>query len=501
MLSTKKSLLPVGIRSFFKPSVLFEAIDNCLRLVSEPLAGSDSLVVNDTDKLPRGLKTAISIPLSNVRKNYRHLAADIVVAGSDKVSGETDSGWRVFGLPPDLVLVSKSPDSSECLLVGCDFIENENSYLFYKNPLECGIIAVNGPEPMLSIYCLSCRPDAYDYLQTTRTDRNFGSRDNRQISERSTDRYLSVNGACGSLSAAATGMFSCGSEGVLERLWTEGNYKIGVVGDSFVYANKSDKTKNLGEYLNIGDTLVDDNHHTGSILALAGVGYWFDGTGTAFGDCRTVALQSMPYIEKSNAFQQLLENIRPDVACNPLLQYVDLSLNLSETLTDAEWSDITRIWIMYSANQDFTDVPPMYTGLTTNHLKSYCISRGGCMICSPVQQGEDTEGGKVLISLSLNSDTFGSRPSAGNVVYGIALEEAGTDKIHKIIIPERKIYLIAQATVVVRLFENLTAVGSGESGTPTVAPGIPGGIPEDSVEVDDDLTIYWLKTVQDILVD
>jgi hypothetical protein len=484
MLNNKNSLLSSGVFTWLKPSKLIEAVEGCLQVTAGTSFCLTDAGATGGVKMNNRAVGVVSIPLTNVSKNYRCWAGSGKLASKTIVAGDSTVGWRVFGLPDNLVLLSKSPDNSKGALVGSDFSEAVNSYVFYKNPLDFGVIATNGLEPVVSFYYLRNSGSFVNFKSVTSYDKGFSTQNEEGIVSNTKGVYLTVNGACGEINTAAAGLFSCSEPGELEAVWTEGDYKIGATKTEFLYAPSTFNTKNPGDALEPGDTLLSANQNTGSVIIKEGTGYWFNGGSDIVDSVKTTSIPVLKYATDSVRFSKFIESVRPNVACNPILQYFDITQSLSAPLSESKNPVISRIWVLYSS--DDKAIPQIYPGLTTPELRAHCINNGGAFICSNIQSGYSEDGGDVLITLSMNSKTVGRQQRAGDTVYGVALEEAGTSKIYKLITIKNKQKLSAHATLVVRLFGS-----SGISAEDQETAGV----------VNDDLTVYWLKTVQDILID
>lgn len=481
MLSSSNSLLSPGVNKWFHPKPLIEAIDGCVRITAAGFCGSDYLSHQEYKPYGRAKGGHVSIKLTAIRKAYKHYASEQTVADPSVVAGDReDAVWRVTGLPAGLVLLGKSPDSIDCLLSGVDFFYADGAYNFKTNPITIGTLTSRHGEETVDYFYLGGSPAIIDLPQFSFSKYGVQTSGASNLVDSIKSGGPAAFGGVGLLSTAGAGRFATTSSGNIDRVWVEGGCKVGLVANQLIYADKSEKTKNRGDYLAAGDSLVLESDNIGVALIADGKASWVPSVADVVSGIVSHSEVVATNTYKDSGIHKFIADYRPDTANNTIIQPVKVSGGNATELVNVEIAEISKAWILYGNDIDSCNKLMPHTGMVSEEILCHATRSGGCLECHNIKPAISAEGESFIRILSLGCTCHGHQLSFGSSIYAIALE-LRDGSIYKVINIFPAVTAVAQSTPLIDVYLNK----SFEVG-------------EEEPLADDDLSRYWLEVEQDV---
>lgn len=456
MLSSLNSFLSSGVNKWFHPKPLMEAINGCLRIVAEPLCGSEYLT--SPTFLPYGRATSgtVSIPLSKIFQEFGLYAGDGVSADASVLAGERRDGWRVWGLPKRLVALGKSPDDCGMALVGNDFTEDDKGYVFKENPIKFGSVTSTKDGEILSFYYLGGAVTIRDFPQFKHT---LGVAETKAELEFITSLKSTasvVNGASGRTNPVITGGFACSVDSVIDNVWIEGDLKVGITrAGQLLYADKRSETKQPGDVILSGEVLGERGYDIGVIAIHNGVANWLRGGTEYNGEVKSHSETVISSYTENVPLNRHIKMYRPNTGNDTIVQHIKAdSKSVQETNPTAD-PKIKSIWALYKNSSDSGTPYKSFNGMTTKDLKKLGIERGGCLEITKLTETVGEDNTKAIEAVGLNAKAYGKQMEPGDVIYAVSAV-TDDDRVYKTVSIKSGGVLRAQATPILCLSVNST---------------------------------------------
>lgn len=481
MLSSSNSLLPAGVNKWMHPKPLLDAINGCVRTAASCLCGYSYLSEQKYFPYGRAKEGHISIKLSDIKIAYINYASDLCIANKSILAGATEEGvWRIAGLPNGLVLLGKSPDDSNCLLEGVDFFNHNGFYFFSKNPMVAGTLTTKSGEEVVDYYYLGGSVSIIDFPQFNLTKYGVQTPSSDTLVHVVKSGGPTAYGGVGLLSTAAAGRFAAMSEGKLDKLWEEGDLKIGLVNNQLIYADKYEETKAIGDQIKFGDSLMTASETTGTVSLDCGDISWVPGSCDITNGPVSHSEVVIDYAHKDLNTHKFVADYRPDTASNTIIQPIKISGVNATELTDTDVAKIKKVWVLYGGGLDpYGNLKP-HSGMSVGELLYHAVNAGGCIECSNLKSSVSETGDGFIRALSLGGVPHGSPLSYGSSIYGLALE-IGDGKLYKVINVFPTVTAVAQSTLLLDIYLNK-----------------PFEIDKEKPLADDSLSWHWLEVEQEL---
>lgn len=484
MPSYLSSLLPSAVHTWFHPKPLIEAINGCLRSVSACFGGMSN--ISSTEYLPfgRGSEGSVAIPIDYIKDNAKHYACRSITASDSVIAGktnETSNKWRVLGLPQNIVVLGKSPDDPECLLVGVDFQETSEGYIFSTNPMTAGTVSTFGDIPKISFYYFGGAPKVRDFPQFIGTRYSVTTKTADELVTAVKTSATAVNGSGGLINSAMSGRFCCISPGNLDAVWSEGGVTVGCVGEQLIYANNDDDVKNVGQFLNIGDTLSDLTETKNALVIKNNRAEWWDAVcSTDYSDVVVYSDKIIRGINTDTGLAYFLADYCVNSANNVVVQQLDIDFSGVLSLSGDDMTMVRKAFLLHKPVNTTEFHSDIYSGITATALKAQAAKVGGCVESTFMRLADSRGDYPVLNVVFMSGNEYGLRITQGSVIYAIALADVD-DNVYKVGILPKGIDLKAAAVPVV----NIKLTGSF-------------GLVTERTPVTDDLSKYWLEVEQEV---
>ena len=438
---------------FLRPTALVESIHACLRVVSDSLSGSEA--VNNSAYNPNGTASigyTVSIPLSNIV--VASCVAGVDVCNPTDVAGVPERSkyrYYVYGLPEDVLMLGKSPDSDMATVIE-SFIPHGPGYLFKESPSKYGTVSNQGGTVVISFYVVG-GPVVNKHQPQFKL--LYDRTSNRLVYEavkHETTRALVCAGVSNAVIKASEGVSVASGDGVIKDVWQEGNMAYAVSGRDLLQC-PAVSTSNLeeGRQVTAGDTL--ESKTAENIIIFPADSLWYVADRTFPYDCSalpetvkelynvsdrdsfdlffsklkaTMKSSGIATLDLSNyslttADYRLLATYIPEAGSIHLVKriFTDLSslaLESSESSNEGETEELAdTLYVFYTNTSGIPD--PAYSSVSSPISMLHALPAGsGCWrVTGCINTGD------MIYGVSSNSTIFGVRPSPESKIYGISL--------------------------------------------------------------------------------
>ena len=419
-----------GIWEFLKPRALVEGIHACIRVLADSLSNVES--VNNVDYNPNG-NACIGITVG--------LSVDSI----EEYTGVSGYSYLVKGLPENLVLIGKSPDSKSFGVTFEDFIPYKGGYLFKKSPSIFGTTSNQGGDVIVSFYIVGGPVESRHQPQfKVLYDKTANSAVYNSVKQAVTKGLL-CNGISSSVVKESAGITTASGSGIINKSWKEGDIVYSITDNDLLKCPQSLSPDPVtGIEINAGDTIETKQE----IVIYRENGKWYF-VDDKYPSTSSESSESSESSDSSNSsdfpqlFNQKVQEASEDNIVTINATYGDLSVgdykllhrylpqstslhivkrvvvNLTDpkdklTGTSATLSDVNTFYVFYTNSSDIPNRQhePDATSaalLRTHYTNSGCWRVDSC-----------TKGNGYIYGVTSNSTIFGNVPGPSSKIYGIA---------------------------------------------------------------------------------
>lgn len=406
-----------GIWEFLKPRALVEGVHVCLRVLADSLSNAESVnnvAYNPNGNASIGLTTAVSV--ENIVENSE-------VAGY---------AYFITGLPENVILIGKSPDSKNLGVLYEDFTPYKSGYLFKKDPGVYGTTSNQGGDVVVSFYIVGGPVDnkhqpqfklLYDKTSNTSVYKSV---------KQAVTKGLLCNGISSSVVKTAAGITAATGSGVINRAWKEGDTVYSITDNDLLKCPVSLSTEPVaGLEVNAGDTIETKQE----IVIYRENDKWYfvddrypstdsdSDFSTLFSEKMESAKEenivtiNASYGDLSTGDYKLLSRYLPVSTSLHIVKRVVVDLTDEEdklTATSATLADVNTFYVFYTNSFNIPDRHHEIDASSAALLRTHYTNSGCWRVTSC------TKGNGHIYGVTANSTIFGNLPGPTSKIYGIA---------------------------------------------------------------------------------
>lgn len=439
---------------FLKPRALVESIHACLRVVADSMRNSENLISAEYN--PNGSAStgfSVEIPTSNIQPASG--VAGIDGRDSSSVAGEPVDGnyaYFVSGLPENMVMIGKSPDSSLAILFA-DFIPHGDGYLFRTSPSKLGTISNKEGNVVISFYIVGGAVENRHQPQFRLIYDKTVNKSIYDAAKHSTTKALVCAGINNVPVKASAGITVAQNAGEVVRSWKESVTSYSCTRSELLKCPSTLSYDNvIGLPVEAGDTTEDSEKQDLVVFPVDGKWYWLSndhlydisaitGLSGEYPDLelpadvgalvaetkkRAIVTIDAGYCKLLETDLKVLSRYTPTVSSLHIVKTleVDLSQDQNRITQGASSSAVDALYVFYANS---ADVPNRRhcAGATPVEFLNTHFKESGCWrvtFCVNVN-----DGGNKVYGITSNSTIFGNLPTATSKIYGIAAVISGNN--------------------------------------------------------------------------
>lgn len=439
---------------FLKPRALVESIHACLRVVSDSMRNAENLISSEYN--PNGSAStgfSVEIPVSNIQPASG--VAGIDGCDTSSVAGEpVDDNYAYFvsGLPENMVMIGKSPDSSLSLLF-TDFIPHGDGYLFRISPSKLGTISNKEGNVVISFYIVG---GAVENRHQSQFRLIYDKTVNKSIydaAKHSTTKALVCAGINNVPVKASAGITVVQNEGEIVKSWKEGATSYSCTRSELLKCPSTLSYDNIiGLPVEAGDTIEDSEKQDLVVFPVDGKWYWLSndylydisviaGLPDEYPDLdlpadveslvaetkkRAIVTIDASYCKLFDTDLKVLSRYTPAVSSLHIVKIleVELSKDQNRITRGVSSSAVDSLYVFYTNSADIPRRSHCAGATSVEFLNTHFKESGCWRITSCVNVNAD---GRRVYGITSNSDIFGNLPTATSKIYGIAAVIGGNN--------------------------------------------------------------------------